>query len=150
MMPLPHHLRHRRVLVTGAAGFVGRHLCAALQQSGALVLATSRRAFNEGFEYFDSIPGDITDAAFVTRLLEESEPEYVFHLAAVKTRSNGMADFRLATDTNFGLHFGTAVDLKVDEAIRLGLGARYHVVFSPTSGSNFWSFMFRAGYFFEW
>ncbi len=57
----------------------------------------------------------------------------------------------LNTDTNFGLNFGTAVDFKLDEAIRLGLGARYHLVFSPAVGSgNFWSFMFRAGYFFEW
>ena len=56
----------------------------------------------------------------------------------------------VGTDTNFGLNFGTAVDLKLDEAIRLGLGARYHLVFSPAIGNNFWSFMFRAGYFFEW
>lgn len=64
----------------------------------------------------------------------------------------GMYFFKtpLVTDANFGLNFGTAVDLKLDDAIRLGLGARYHLVFSPSVGNNFWSFMFRAGYFFEW
>ncbi len=55
----------------------------------------------------------------------------------------------LSTDSNFGINFGTAADLKLDEAIRLGMGVRYNVVFSPAVGTNFWSFMIRAGYFFE-
>jgi len=53
----------------------------------------------------------------------------------------------LATSTNFGINFGTAADLKVDDAIRLGLGFRYHVVIDSGS-ANIWSFLFRFGYFF--
>lgn len=96
-----HHLLNRRVLVTGATGFIGRHLCAALQQSGAVVLATSRSATEGSLREVRSLPGDITDAGFVAQLVAKNQPEYVFHLAALKKRSQGMADFRLAADTNF-------------------------------------------------
>ena len=96
-----HHLHNRRVLVTGATGFIGRHLCAALQQSGAVVLATSRSPIEGSLIGVGLISGDITDAGFVAQLVAKNQPEYVFHLAAFKKRSHGMADFRLAADTNF-------------------------------------------------
>ena len=51
----------------------------------------------------------------------------------------------LATTSNFGINFGTAADLKIDDAIRLGMGVRYNVVFS---GTNFYSVLFRFGYLF--
>ncbi len=54
----------------------------------------------------------------------------------------------IATSSKFGINFGTAADLKVDDAIRLGLGFRYHVVLDSLS-ANFYSFLFRFGYFFD-
>ncbi|HEY6327162.1 MAG TPA: GDP-mannose 4,6-dehydratase [Candidatus Cybelea sp.] len=56
-----------RALVTGAGGFVGQYLLAALRDSGA--------------EVFDC-PVDVNDAATLRAALEASRPTVVFHLAA--------------------------------------------------------------------
>lgn len=55
----------------------------------------------------------------------------------------------LNTDTKFGLNFGGLADVKVGEGFRVGVDARYHVVFSSgVSGDNFWTTMLRVGYLF--
>ncbi len=95
------HLHDRRVLITGATGYVGGLMCVALKRAGAHVTATSRTAtigIRDGVRW---MPGDLTEASFVERLVHESDPEYVFHLAAYKKRASGLADFRAAIDTNF-------------------------------------------------
>jgi nucleoside-diphosphate-sugar epimerase len=95
------HLHDRRTLVTGATGYVGGLLCAALKRAGARVAATSRTATSGTQDGVRWIPGDLTEADFVERLVRESDPEYVFHLAAFKKRASGLDDFRAAIDTNF-------------------------------------------------
>jgi len=59
-----------RVLVTGASGFVGRHLCAHLRECGDDVVGVDRDC-------------NVTVAARVERVLLEHEPEAVYHLAAM-------------------------------------------------------------------
>jgi GDP-4-dehydro-6-deoxy-D-mannose reductase len=59
-----------RALVTGAAGFVGRHLVAALQEAGDEVIPTDRQS---GL--------DILDLQGLATLFAESRPEVVYHLA---------------------------------------------------------------------
>ena len=59
-----------RALVTGAAGFVGRHLVAHLRSEGDEVTETDRQT---GL--------DILDPAGLSALFAESRPEVVFHLA---------------------------------------------------------------------
>lgn len=63
--------RSTRVLVTGGAGFVGRHLVARLRAAGADVAAPRRAEF------------DLVDRAAARRLFETARPDVVFHLAAV-------------------------------------------------------------------
>lgn len=60
-----------RVLVTGAGGFVGRHLMHHLEESGDDAIATDR-----------SIDGvDVSDAIALTELFSKVRPEVVYHLA---------------------------------------------------------------------
>lgn len=86
-----------RALVTGAAGFIGAHVVAALVASGAEVVAFDR-AFggavaDGGFPaasldgVADRVTGDICDADAVARALEGCEG--VFHLAAVYSYARG-------------------------------------------------------------
>lgn len=62
-----------RVLVTGAAGFVGRHLIDHLEASGDEVVGVDRMADYGGV--------DITDAAAVDRLIADVAPATIYHLA---------------------------------------------------------------------
>ncbi|MEM9521650.1 MAG: GDP-mannose 4,6-dehydratase [Actinomycetota bacterium] len=56
-----------RALVTGAGGFVGRHLCATLQAAGDTVLTSE---------------ADITDRDAIVAECAERAPDVVYHLAA--------------------------------------------------------------------
>ena len=62
-----------RVLVTGASGFAGRHLCAHLEASGDEVVVVDRRS---------DPPVDVTDRASVLAAFELARPGAVYHLAA--------------------------------------------------------------------
>ncbi|HKM64651.1 MAG TPA: NAD-dependent epimerase/dehydratase family protein [Acidisphaera sp.] len=68
-----------RVLVTGAAGFVGRHLLSALADTlpPASVIATSLGG-ERGF-----VPLDITDAGATDALIAQEKPDACVHLAGV-------------------------------------------------------------------
>jgi GDP-4-dehydro-6-deoxy-D-mannose reductase len=85
------------ILVTGACGFVGRHLLAQLRRrfpDAALVEA--------GF--------DVTDAQAVADGVAETRPTAVFHLAAIAAPADASRDPELAWRTNLGgtLHVARA------------------------------------------
>ena len=71
--------RSERVLVTGARGFTGRHLTAALRTAGYEVtgLVESPPAAS------GEVCADLTDAAATARAVEEARPDRVVHLAAI-------------------------------------------------------------------
>jgi len=75
-----------RVLVTGAAGFVGVNLCRALTDAGAEVHGTVRPGGNEWrLEVLAEAARvhalDLADAGAVAALMTEAAPEVVFHAA---------------------------------------------------------------------
>lgn len=53
------------------------------------------------------------------------------------------------TETKFGINFGVNGDVLVQEALRLGIGWRYHTVFNATTGDDFWTIMMRVGFNFQ-
>lgn len=84
-----------RILVTGASGFVGRHLMAAL--SAALPDAT---LITPRF--------DLTDLAAVSDAVEASSPEVCLHLAAVSTLASAREDEEHAWRVNLHGTLGLA------------------------------------------
>ena len=74
-----------RILVTGAAGFIGSHVCSHLLKAKHQVIGLDD--LSGGF--LDYVPdgvkfiqGSVTDTALVNKLFAENHFDYVFHLAA--------------------------------------------------------------------
>ncbi len=82
-----------RTLVTGAEGFVGRHLVPHLERCGHAVLATSRNgAVGTGL--------DIADAGAGRAIIGDFRPDAVVHLAAISAVGAANADPQTAYRTN--------------------------------------------------
>jgi GDP-4-dehydro-6-deoxy-D-mannose reductase len=97
-----------RVLVTGANGFVGRHLQAALVARGHTVIGAGRAAA----ERSDVLPLDLQDALNVRAVVDLARADGVAHLAAQAFVPASLADPWTTHDVNAG---GT---LRLLEAIR--------------------------------
>ena len=80
-----------RVLITGAAGFAGRHLAEfASRQPGVKLFALSRR------------DGDVRDCRQMEKVLRKARPERIFHLAGFASVSRSWEDPSAAFQNNIG------------------------------------------------
>jgi CDP-glucose 4,6-dehydratase len=98
----------RKVLVTGASGFKGSWLCAALLELGARVYGTVRNQKNPdaAFEALGlddrvvKVSADVSDRQAVYDMVNTVEPDVVFHLAAKALVPVALRDPRRALDVN--------------------------------------------------
>jgi nucleoside-diphosphate-sugar epimerase len=79
----------RRVLVTGASGFLGSHLCKRLVAGGADVRAVSRVARSSA-DAVRWIKGDLANPGDARQILNEHRPDVVYHLAGAVTAAPGL------------------------------------------------------------
>lgn len=104
-----------KILITGAAGFIGSHLCERLLDRGDTVIALDN--FND---YYDSArkrenvhqlsnhsccilrEADICDEETINRIFAEHRPEAVVHLAAYGAVRYSIGRAKLYTDVNIG------------------------------------------------
>jgi nucleoside-diphosphate-sugar epimerase len=80
-----------KILVTGASGFIGRHLCRRLLHDGHDIHATSRRAMFGSGSALTWHVADFADPAAARRVIEAVRPEIVYHLAGAVGASPDLA-----------------------------------------------------------
>lgn len=121
-------LNGRRVLITGANGFIGGHLIDALDGLGALVTVVDMR-HSDGKGPVREYVGDLCDANFTETCVKECAPEIIIHLAASKDRSADIGAFSHAVSTNLTGSinlFASAMKLKgLKSAVVLGTAEEY-------------------------
>lgn len=104
-----------RILITGACGFVGRHLVSELSAAGHIVLAADLHAeppappLTDGVEYRAC---NLLDGSAAGALLEHCRPDAVCHLAAQSSAGHSFTDPKGTFDANL---YGT---LNLLEAVR--------------------------------
>jgi nucleoside-diphosphate-sugar epimerase len=116
-----------RALVTGAGGFVGRHLVARLVADGWQVGATVRPgAATDGLAGAQVLPVDVADPAALRAAVRQADPDVAFALAAA--RAKGTSRERAATaavNATSGLHLVEALPERCRVVVRLGSSTEY-------------------------
>lgn len=97
-----------RVLITGASGFIGRHLYTHLTEQGQDCVGISRT----GMASLGILAIDLRDAEAIRRIVNEVRPDVIFHLAAVvdSTRDYGTAVQCLESNTSGTLNLLSACE----------------------------------------
>ena len=75
-------LSERKVLVTGARGFIGSHLCRYLYNEGVEVHAISRKNISTSKHRITWWKGDLSEHSSIRNLLRDVKPDIIFHLAS--------------------------------------------------------------------
>jgi GDP-4-dehydro-6-deoxy-D-mannose reductase len=81
-----------RALITGIGGFVGRHLRLHLEQAGDSVYGLDRPANSLPTARAGVFAADLADRAAVERIVRETQPEAVYHLAAQSSPAESLND----------------------------------------------------------
>lgn len=95
---MPQSFTGRKVLVTGARGFIGSRLCARLAADRADVCGVSRGALP--FAGVRGVQLDLSDAREAGALVRDFRPEFIFHLAGYVQGARGLENVRPAFEGN--------------------------------------------------
>ena len=79
------HHNKKRILVTGGAGFIGSHVCKALNQAGYLPISYDNlsRGNEWAVKWGPLLKGDLLNLDHLKKVIEEYKPKAVLHLAAL-------------------------------------------------------------------
>jgi nucleoside-diphosphate-sugar epimerase len=72
----------KKVLVTGASGFIGSHLCQTLISCNAEVYGVSREFQSDNDICSQWLKGDLAEISDANRIIVTSSPDIVYHLAS--------------------------------------------------------------------
>lgn len=120
-----------RALVTGAGGFVGRHLCARLLADGWDVWGTVRPGASAPAGVHP-LEVDLADALALADAVQHAAPDVAFHLAAARAKAT--AAERAATaavNSASGFHLVDALPPSCRAVVRLGSSTEYAEVDGP-------------------
>lgn len=99
----------KRILITGAGGFVGTYLIRALQANGGVEIFAS--VYHSTTSLTDLLPsdhiyeGDLTDPAFANLLLRSARPNLIYHLAALSVVHNSSDNAASVISSNSTLSY---------------------------------------------
>ncbi len=94
-----------KVLITGADGFIGSHICEALLKEKHEIIAISRN-FNQlpnlitNFDKIDLNQIDITDFSSLAKIITEHEPNLIIHLAGETSHKKSFENPMYDVDVN--------------------------------------------------
>lgn len=93
------------ILVTGASGFIGKHLIQKLLKYSYKIICLDLVFDNNFVSEFDGklemITGNLMDISFIMTIIQKHSPDYVFHLAGLKNRTNSLPEFKSSNDINY-------------------------------------------------
>jgi UDP-glucose 4-epimerase len=126
--------------ITGAGGFIGKHLIRKLLLSEKNPIICIDKYFAEQFceEFGDRVImclGDLNDLTFIQHIFNDYSPNYIYHLAGLKNRTNRYEEFKNSMDVNYysTLNLLQAVvnnqDLK--KIVMIGTAEEYGDITSP-------------------
>lgn len=93
-------LQHKKVLVTGASGFIGSALCGRLLALGAEVHGISRRVRESGSSGLRWWRGDIVEISAIREIVTAVQPEFIFHLGGHTQAARGQEQILPSFQTN--------------------------------------------------
>ena len=89
-MKSSHFLSGKKILVTGASGFIGSHLCRQLLAHDTKVHGISRKPPSENREDVHWWRGDLVDFEFMQKVMIETKPDIIFHLGSYVAGSRSL------------------------------------------------------------